>query len=264
MPPRITMDKMGKKKLSNSKTTKPLVRVDNLSVAYGGQVALRQVSLTIEHGDFISLIGPNGAGKTTLIQSMVQALQAHNGGDKKIIFDKNKPIILGYLPQQQKRVSDFPATCAEVVLLGLLAGRGTPKFITRHDHEKVDTSLRTLGISHLKNNIFSLLSGGQKQLVLLARALVAGGNFLIFDEPTTALDPNARQHFLTLLGHLNKLHHTTIIFITHDLVDTQPYTNKILYLDRDVKFFGTPTEFTRVASRLTPQPHDSITCHDHA
>ena len=235
---------------------------------------LRDISLAIHRGDFISLIGPNGAGKTTLIQALIQSMtknlrhhtkqnDAHDGGEK-IIFDKTHPIVLGYLPQQQKRTNDFPATSQEVILLGLLAGRGTPKFISHHDHKKIDTILQALGISQLKNKIFSSLSGGQKQLVLLARALVAGGNFLVFDEPTTALDPSARQHFLTLLGHLNQQHHATVIFITHDLFDTKPYANKILYLDREVKFFGTPKEFSAVEHRLVTHPSTPITCHDHA
>ena len=251
------------------KAVKPLVRINNLSVAYGGQIALRHVSLTIQRGDFVILIGPNGAGKTTLVQTMVTALQglpprnALDHGNGKVVFDKSEPILLGYLPQQQKRLTDFPATSAEVILLGLLAGRGTPKFITRGDYKKIDASLHTLNISHLKHKIFSSLSGGQKQLVLLARALVAGGNFLIFDEPTTALDPVARQHFLTLLGHLNQQHQTTIIFITHDLADTKPYASKILYLDRDIKFLGTPKDFAAVERQLAQHPTDPITCHDH-
>jgi zinc transport system ATP-binding protein len=223
--------------------------VHNLSVRYGQKSVLEDVSFSVEAGDFIGLAGPNGAGKTTLVKALFRLLPAFKGeislfGEPQKKFSQWQRI--GYLPQKNISVNPlFPAVVEEVVLLGLLSVKHWPKRVTRTDKREVREILEELGIGDLRNKPFGELSGGQHQRVMLARALVQKPELLIFDEPSTALDPKARDGFFQLLELLNKKKGITIIFITHDTSYIQRYAGKILYLDSQVMYFGTTEDFFR-------------------
>ncbi len=219
-----------------------IIEVKNLSVHYGQTEALKDVSFVIEKGDFIGLAGPNGAGKTTLVKAMLGLIPISNGEIKILgnsIEKFNSWGKIGYLPQKSSTVNVlFPATVDEIVTLGLLSQKKLPKRITKNDKIKVTQILKELGISDLHNKMISELSGGQQQKVLLARALVSNPEILIFDEPSTALDPNARESFFNLAQKLNKENGIAIIIITHDTGYIGSYANKLMYLDHELKYFG--------------------------
>jgi zinc transport system ATP-binding protein len=219
-----------------------IIEVKNLSVHYGQTEALKDVSFAIEKGDFIGLAGPNGAGKTTLVKAMLGLIPISNGEIKILgnsIEKFNSWGKIGYLPQKSSTVNVlFPATVGEIVTLGLLSQKKLPKRITKNDKIKVTQILKELGISDLHNKMISELSGGQQQKVLLARALVSNPEILIFDEPSTALDPNARESFFNLAQKLNKENGIAIIIITHDTGYIGSYANKLMYLDHELKYFG--------------------------
>jgi zinc transport system ATP-binding protein len=139
----------------------------------------------------------------------------------------------------------FPATVNEIVTLGLLSQKKIPKRITKYDKIKVNKILKELEISDLQEKMLSELSGGQQQKVLLARALVSNPEILIFDEPSTALDPNARESFFNLVQKLNKENGIAIILITHDTGYIGSYANKLMYLDHELKYFGEIEGFCR-------------------
>lgn len=221
--------------------------VENLSVRYGQNTALEGVSFEVEAGDFIGLAGPNGAGKTTLIKAIFGLVPRCDGniflfGESQKTFKEWQRI--GYLPQKNVSVNPlFPAVVEEVVLLGLISKKSWPKKITKGDKKIVREILEELGIGDLRKKSFTELSGGQYQRVMLARALVQKPELLIFDEPSTALDPKSRDGFFELLLELNKKRGIAIIFITHDTAYIERYAGKILYLDREVKYFGTTKDF---------------------
>jgi zinc transport system ATP-binding protein len=219
-----------------------IIEVKNLSVHYGQTEALKNISFEIEKGDFIGLAGPNGGGKTTLIKAILNLIPISNG-EIKILGNSierfNDWSKIGYLPQKSSTINAlFPATVDEIITLGLLSQKKIPKRITQNDKIKVNQILKELGISDLKNRMISELSGGQQQKVLLARALVSNPEILIFDEPSTALDPNSRESFFALVQKLNKKDGIAIILITHDTGYIGSYANKLLYLDRELKYFG--------------------------
>lgn len=220
----------------------PIIEAKNLSVYYGQTEALKNVSFAIEKGDFIGIAGPNGGGKTTLIKAILGLIPISSGSidilgntlDKFNNWDK-----IGYLPQKSSTINAlFPATVNEIVILGLLSQKKLPKRITKNDQIRVNQILEELGISDLKNKMLSELSGGQQQKVLLARALVSSPEILIFDEPSTALDPNSRESFFKLVQKLNKENGIAIILITHDTGYIGSYANKLMYLDHELKYFG--------------------------
>lgn len=225
----------------------PIIEIKNLSVRYDATSVLNDISCEIERGDFVGLVGPNGGGKTTLAKTILGLLPVASG---KIFLFKEKINTftdfkkIGYLPQKHTGINPlFPANVGEVVSLGLLSAKKQPKKITKSDWQKIDTTLKDIGIADLKGKLISELSGGQQQKVMLARAFVSKPKLLILDEPSTALDPISREHFFARIEKLNKEKKTTIILITHDTGNIGKYANKLLYIDHKVIFFGKVNDF---------------------
>lgn len=226
---------------------KSIIAAHHVSIRYGQTETIHDVSFRIQKGDFIGLAGPNGAGKTTLIKGILGLVPLYKGtielfGTPTERFREWGKI--GYLPQKFSTINTlFPATVEEVVMLGLLSQKHWPKRITADDRSKVTDVLKELGIYNLKYIMLSKLSGGQQQKALLARALVSKPELLIFDEPSTALDPESRQAFFRLLQKLNKDKNITMILITHDTGYIGSYANKLLYIDHKLIHFGSITTF---------------------
>ena len=226
-----------------------VIDAKNVTVSYGQGEVISDVSFEIEKGDFVGLIGPNGAGKTTLIKTLLGLLPVSAGGirifgQKIEKFDQwNK---VDYLPQNIKSINPlFPATVEEVVFLGLLSSKKTPRHFTSLDRIKVEEALAYMRIVGLKDKVLSELSGGQQQRVLIARALVSKPELLILDEPTAALDSKSRDELMKLIKNINSNIGITIILITHDTNMVCEYAGKLMYLDRSLIFFGEVAEFFR-------------------
>src|SRR6185369_9546820 len=135
------------------------------------------------------------------------------------------------------------ASVAETVALGLLSLKRFPRRLTRHDRERVDAILETLGVFDLRGKLIGELSGGQQQRVLLARALVNEPELLILDEPTAALDPETRERFYQQIAEINRSRGVTVLLVTHDTGAIGLHETKMLYLDKLVIFYGSFEEF---------------------
>jgi zinc transport system ATP-binding protein len=226
-----------------------ILSVTNLSFSYETAEVLSDISFTVSQGDYVALVGPNGAGKTTLIKVILRLENKPKGTVElfgKVLESYNHWGRIGYLPQ---RVSSFnpllPAKVKEVVGLGLLAHKGYPKKFTRSDEAKISETLTLMDIAQFEEKLIGELSSGQQQRVFLARALVSDPELLILDEPSTALDPQTREHFFELLGKLNEDKGVTIILITHDTSYIGQYAHKLLYLDKKIVFYGRFVDFCR-------------------
>lgn len=216
----------------------PVFATQNLSVGYGKHILVKNLNLTVEAGDFIAIVGSNGSGKSTLVKTILGLIPKLSG--KIEFFDEIKhphgtktshqlPKI-GYLPQETHVDSNFPATVREIVLSGTLSSLGFKPFYSQPVKTLVKDVTKLLKIDHLINKSFSELSGGQRQKVLLARALVATDFLLILDEPSNNLDHNSRKDFYATLKKLNAEHNLTILMITHDLDADDLIGNKVLSL----------------------------------
>ena len=250
-------------------TMATVIKTNSLSVNYDNSEAVSDISFSIEHGDFVGLAGPNGAGKTTLVKAILGLIPLSEGsielfGQPQKQFTTWSKI--GYLPQKATTINPlFPATVDEIVTLGLLSQRTYPKHISQDDIERTNEVLTELGISKFKKRMFSELSGGQQQKVLLARALVSKPEVLIFDEPSTALDPESRETFFKMLERLNKEKGITIMFITHDTGYIGQYANKLMYIDKDLIYYGMFSDFCKSEKMNTyfgTYEHHVI-CHQH-
>lgn len=216
-----------------------LVSITKAKLGYNNIPVVDGLSFDIEEKDFICIVGPNGAGKTTLIRGILGLIPLMAG---KISFNINENQI-GYMPQETTVDANFPASVLEIVLSGSLNKRGI--FYSSETKTKASETLKLLGISKLEKQSFSELSGGQRQKVLLARALMATDKLLILDEPSNNLDQKSKESLYALVQKLNSEHNIAIVMVTHDLDHGNLIGNKILSLAPKDYFFGTTEEYVR-------------------
>jgi zinc transport system ATP-binding protein len=225
----------------------PVLSVKDLCFRYGPLEVLCEVTFAVEKGDYVGLVGPNGSGKTTVIKIILGLLGPEKGtvslfGTNPSAFgDRYK---IGYLPQKLINFNPhFPATVKEVVSLGLISKKGFPRRIKKGDEALINDAMALTDVYDIKDALIGELSGGQQQRVLVARAIVNEPELLILDEPTTALDPDARENFFQVLHDLNRNNQATVILITHDIASIGKYASKLLYLDKKVIFYGSFEDF---------------------
>ena len=219
-----------------------ILKVNGLSLGYEKQVVIKDISFEVNNKDFILVIGSNGAGKSTLIKGILGIIKPISG---EIIYDSETKNHIGYMPQETKVDRNFPASVMEIVLSGLINKMGRRPFYNKEDKKKALEALKILKIENLEKKIFSELSGGQRQKVLLARSLCATTNLLILDEPSNNLDQESKVEFYSTLKHLNEGHGITIIMITHDITrDREAFIgNKVLELRPSGYFFDTTEKY---------------------
>ncbi len=212
---------------------KPLIEFKDASVVFGDLVALKNINFTIDKGDFVYIIGPNGAGKSTLVKLLAGLLKPTTGHVSR--DDKR----CGYLPQMLHQKQNFPITVYEVVYSAYCNQK---LMIPKSVKQEIDVWLEKMGMKGLGNKMVSTLSGGQQQRILLIRSLITHPDLLILDEPTSALDPEFRHFFF---NYIHELHTegTTILFVTHDLHKPVKENVKILEIDQNIKFYGSPKEY---------------------
>lgn len=220
-----------------------LIELKNLSLGYDKHIVLKNINIEIEENDFICVVGPNGSGKSTLIKGILGLIKPLKGN---VIYNNLKQNFIGYMPQETKVDSNFPASVFEIVLSGTLNRLGLKSFYTKKEKQIALDNLKLLGILELKDKCFSDLSGGQRQKVLLARSLSATTKLLILDEPSNNLDSKSKRELYKIIKDLNKNHNITIIMITHDLDHNNLIGNKILSLREDKYFYGDTSEFVEV------------------
>jgi zinc transport system ATP-binding protein len=246
-----------------------ILELKNVSVEFNGTVAIKDISITINKGDFVGLAGPNGAGKSTLAKSVLGLVPLLKGSI--LLFDQDiksfsKWEKVGYLPQKINTINPlFPASVEEIVSIGLLSTKKFPKQITNEDKKRISEVLIDLDILNLKHKMFSEISGGQQQRVVLARAIVSNPDLLIFDEPSNALDPASRDSFFSYIQKLNTEKGITILLITHDTGYIGKYANKLMYIDEKLVYYGSFAEFCKsgeMAARFGKLDQHLI-CHQH-
>lgn len=219
-----------------------LIEIKNLSLGYDKHVVLKHLNINIEENDFVCIVGPNGSGKSTLVKGILGLIKPIKG---KVVFNGLKQNFIGYMPQETKVDSNFPASVMEIVLSGTLNKLGVRAFYSKKEKEQALANLKLLGIERLKNKSFCDLSGGQRQKVLLARSLCATTKLLILDEPSNNLDSKSKEDLYQTMIDLNKNKKITILMITHDLDHNNLIGNKILSLREDDIFYGSVNEFVR-------------------
>jgi len=215
----------------------PIIECSGLSLGYNKKEIIKDISFSLEKGDYLCIVGENGSGKSTLMKGLLKLIKPYKG-----TISVNEPK-LGYLPQQTMIQKDFPVTVSEVVLSGTLANHGINPFYTKKDKSIAETIMQKLELSAIKNKCYQELSGGQQQRVLIARALCAAGNLLILDEPASGLDPIIRNEIYEVICNLNKKDKMTVIMVSHDIKTSLKYATHILHIGNNCANFYTAENY---------------------
>ena len=191
-----------------------LVEINSLSASYGDNTVLEDINLKIYDNDFIGVIGPNGGGKTTLLKVILGLVRPVKG---KIIFNRKMLIgnHIGYLPQIATGDLNYPVTVSDVVLSGLMIGKGVVSRISSPDKKRVVEVIEELGLTSMRRSSLSELSGGQLQRVFLGRAIIGNPKLLLLDEPGNFVDTNFEKNFYDKLRELNN--RMAILMVSHDI-----------------------------------------------
>ncbi len=218
---------------------KAVIEIQDLWFSYNGHLVLKEVDLCVNEGDFIALIGPNGGGKTTLLKLMLGLLRPIRG-TVRVLGQSPKYVSsnIGYVPQDIHINLDFPISVQDVVLMGLIKGRGGWRHYSREDREKAREALEKVDIWPFHRRRIRELSGGQRQRVFLARALVSEPKILFLDEPTSNIDTQGQSAFYDLLKELNN--YTTILIVSHDLMVLSSYVRSVACISRQLIFHEAP------------------------
>ncbi len=218
-----------------------IIEVKNLTMSYDREAVLRDVSFSLNEGEWLSVVGENGSGKSTLLKGIAGLLPLKGGSVDFGSGLTRKEI--GYLPQQTAIQRDFPACVHEVVLSGCTGGARLLGMRSRSDRQRAHDAIHELGIEHIHHKPYCDLSGGQQQRVLLARALCATEKLLLLDEPVTGLDPLVSAEMYESIDKLNKKRKVAVIMVSHDISGAVKYSDKILHIGSGVEFFGTTEEY---------------------
>ena len=197
----------------------------DVGVRYGGRVAVAGVSLTAAPGELLAILGANGSGKSSLLRALA-GVQAHGGG---ITWDGGPapPGSIGYMPQDSGTRAALSAF--EVVLLGRM--RSLSFRVGAADLRAAEAAMAEIGVADLARRRVGELSGGQRQMVLLAQVLAGDPRVLLLDEPTSALDIAHQLHVLDLLRTATRTRRLTTIAVLHDLNAAARFADRLAMMD---------------------------------
>ncbi len=207
----------------------PIIHVEHLIFERGNEQIIHDFSFEIQEGDYVGIIGPNGGGKTTLLKLLLGLIKPSHGSIRVFGESPTQKSVrrqIGYMPQRGGNIDpQFPATVEEVI------------DISKHVHAGKQV-LKDLDITHLLHRPLFQLSGGERQKVMLARALMRKPKILYLDEPVDGLDPASRDEFYAMLRKLNR-NGLTIVFVSHDVHTVAEEANAAICLKHQLVCHGT-------------------------
>lgn len=199
-----------------------LVSVDNVTLSYGEQPVVKDLSFEINQGDFLVMIGENGAGKTTVVRALLGELKPREGEISKANYLK-----IGYVPQFRNLPADYPLSIRDFVALNL--SKSHLPWLTTKERHRLDRIIRETDLTKIQERPLGLASGGEKQRAYLAQALVDGPQLLILDESTASLDNEMKYELLNLVAKFQQ-NGLSVLFITHDWDLAKRYGTRYLQL----------------------------------
>lgn len=207
--------------------TQVLIRAQGVGVIRSGRHLLKNADLTLEAGKIVTLIGPNGAGKTTLVRSVLGLIDINEGK-----IERAPDLRIGYMPQKLHLDASLPLNVDRFLLLG-----GRP----RADLVEIQ---QLTGIQNLGKTPMQLLSGGETQRVLLARALLRDPQLLVLDEPVQGVDVSGQSALYALINDIRKARNCGVLLVSHDLHLVMATTDTVICLNQHVCCHGHPDTVT--------------------
>lgn len=220
---------------------------ESVNVGYNGKPVVRNINIAVNKGEIVTLIGPNGAGKSTILKSIARQLELISG----MAYLEREP--LGQMKRERlaqkmavvltDKLTGEMMTCQDMVATGRYPYTGRFGILSEKDYEITEEAMELVHVTEIKDRDFARISDGQKQRVMLARAICQEPEVIILDEPTSYLDVKYKLEFLSVLQELRKKKGLTVIMSLHELELAEKISDKLLcvkgeYVDR----FGTPEE----------------------
>ena len=223
-----------------------LLTTSNLTISFGAHRVVDDVSCAIERGELVGLVGPNGAGKTTLLRALVGLIEPDRGTisvDGKALTElpaRQRARQIAYLPQSP--TVHWPLAVRRLVALGRLPHLDPWQTPAAEDEAAIDQALAATDIGDLQSRTLATLSGGERRLATLARALAVGADLLLADEPVAALDPGHQLQVMELLARLAHSAKAAIV-VLHDLTLAARFCDRLILLHRGrIRAEGHPDE----------------------
>lgn len=225
-------------------------KTEQLSVGYNGQPLIHDINISLEKGEILTLIGPNGAGKSTVLKSIAKQLSLIAG---TVYLDKTDLGGISGTELSKRMAVVFTEklraelmTCEDVVATGRYPYTGRFGLLSKDDYSAVDDAMELVHISEIRDKDFNRISDGQRQRVMLARAICQEPEIIILDEPTSFLDVKYKLEFLSVLQELCRKKGLTVIMSLHELELAERVSDRVLCLKGEyAERFGTPEDIFR-------------------
>ncbi len=230
-----------------------VIELDRVTIGIGGRSVLVDVSFAIKRGEFIGVLGPNGAGKTTLMRAILGLLRPSAGSIR--VFgrapQRGDPAI-GYIPQVRTVLPDLRVRGLDFIASSVHGERWGVASLARADRKMIDETLAAVGARELAERPLSEMSGGERQRLLLAQALLGEPGLLLLDEPLIGLDYRYQEAVIELVRRFARDRNITVLFSAHELNQLISALDRVLYLGNGHAALGTVAEVVTapVLSRL--------------
>jgi zinc transport system ATP-binding protein len=207
---------------------RPLITLDKVNKAFAERPILQNISMQLMQGEITTLIGPNGAGKSTLVRLILGLIRPDSGS-----ITPAADLKVGYMPQKISIDPSLPISTGRFLQLA------------NTSHKACHEALEMVGISHLAASPIQMLSGGELQRALLARAILRKPNFLVLDEPVQGVDVTGQNALYEMIGELSKSLNCGILMVSHDLHLVMSATDQVICLNQHICCQGHPEQVTQ-------------------
>ena len=217
-----------------------VLKIKSLSIGYEGKIISSDINVSLNEGDMVALVGPNGAGKSTLFKTLsgnikpISGKILFNGHDLSVISPKERAKILSVV--LTTRPDDMFLKVFDVVAAGRYPYVGMFGKLSENDERTIEESLDIIGVKELKNRLFNTLSDGERQKVMIAKAIAQNTPIIFLDEPSAFLDYPSKIELFSILKTLAVEKKKTIIFSTHDLELLLRYTDNLWVMAKNKHF----------------------------
>ncbi|MEM7747260.1 MAG: metal ABC transporter ATP-binding protein [Pseudomonadota bacterium] len=215
-----------------------LLEAKELTLGYAGVPLVSSLSFDLAAGDVLAVVGHNGSGKSTLVKTLLGVIEPVAG---QFHWTNGKPSTVAYLGQRAEFDGRFPIRVRDLAAMGTWRGLGLLGRLGRAEHRRIEDALHQTNISHIADQPLHVLSAGQLQRALFARAMVQNAPLLLLDEPFTAIDQTTESQLLDLID-VWAAEGRAVILVLHDLSAVLQHCNKALLIGNGMSRFGEPRE----------------------
>ena len=261
------------------------IALDRVTLSIAGNTILSDISLDVGEGEFVGVLGANGSGKTTLMKAILGLLPLRSGTIRVLgqPATRGNPAI-GYLPQSHATPPGLRLSGRDILAASIRGHRYGLPIVSAADAQAIDRCLDMVGARQLAGRDFSDMSGGERQRLLIAEALIGAPRVLILDEPLISLDPHQQKVVVDLVRDLSRELNLTVLFSAHELNQVLGAIDRVLYLGQGAaalgsvdevinpetlsRLYGAPIEVVRAAGKIFVMSGGQVVerdqHHDHA